>query len=106
MNYRTHSDIITTLQHHIHTKLAPLMPENGTLALLDYPDHPNVGDSAIWLGEITYLKQWQRITPILSALSKNSRTKIYGPLFRTGLFFCMAVAILATSGPSINIFVK
>jgi pyruvyl transferase EpsO len=37
--------------------LSSLLPTNTKYALLDFPDHPNVGDSAIWLGEIELLKQ-------------------------------------------------
>jgi pyruvyl transferase EpsO len=33
------------------------IPAGVRVALLDYPNHENVGDSAIWLGEITYLAQ-------------------------------------------------
>jgi len=53
----------TDIIEQFHVILAPLMPEDGKLALLDFPDHANVGDSAIWLGEIAYLKQWHQITP-------------------------------------------
>lgn len=60
---RTHTAIIDDLQQKIDALLAPLVPADGTLALLDFPDHPNVGDSAIWLGEIAYFKRWHRITP-------------------------------------------
>ena len=31
------------------------IPSGARVALLDYPNHENVGDSAIWLGEMTYL---------------------------------------------------
>lgn len=33
-----------------------LIPKYAPLALFDFPNHPNVGDSAIWLGEIQYFK--------------------------------------------------
>jgi pyruvyl transferase EpsO len=36
----------------IDDALAPYAPADGSFALLDYPDHSNVGDSAIWMGEI------------------------------------------------------
>ncbi len=31
------------------------IPSRASVALLDYPNHENVGDSAIWLGEMAYL---------------------------------------------------
>ena len=37
--------------------LDPLIPERARCALIDFPAHPNVGDSAIWLGERAYLRQ-------------------------------------------------
>jgi pyruvyl transferase EpsO len=36
--------------------LNPLIPAGSRCALVDYPAHPNVGDSAIWLGEKAYLR--------------------------------------------------
>lgn len=35
--------------------LDPLIPHGSRVALFDFPNHPNVGDSAIWLGEEVYL---------------------------------------------------
>lgn len=40
----------------IHEFLGALIPMKASVALFDYPNHPNVGDSAIWLGEEVYLK--------------------------------------------------
>jgi len=36
--------------------LDQLIPLNSNCVLIDFPHHGNVGDSAIWLGEIAYLK--------------------------------------------------
>ena len=36
--------------------LNPLIPHGSTIALFDFPNHANVGDSLIWLGEEAYLK--------------------------------------------------
>lgn len=36
-------------------KALEALGEIDNCALLDYPDHPNIGDSLIWLGEIFYL---------------------------------------------------
>ncbi|WP_213981330.1 polysaccharide pyruvyl transferase family protein [Sphingomonas sp. dw_22] len=41
----------------------------GELALVDFPDHSNVGDSAIWLGEMAYLRQRGRLPVYYSAIS-------------------------------------
>src|SRR6056300_1603832 len=41
----------------ISNVLDPLVKLGTTYALLDFPNHSNVGDSAIWLGELDYLKK-------------------------------------------------
>lgn len=41
----------------IKSSLGSLIPSGATVALFDFPNHSNVGDSAIWLGEEFYLKQ-------------------------------------------------
>jgi pyruvyl transferase EpsO len=38
-----------------HDKIGPLLPPDAPFALLDFPDHSNVGDSAIWAGELAFL---------------------------------------------------
>lgn len=40
----------------IEDALDPLIPTGAPIALFDFPNYSNVGDSAIWLGEIKYLK--------------------------------------------------
>lgn len=41
----------------------------GDIALVDYPDHSNVGDSAIWLGEMAYLRERNRLPAYYSAMN-------------------------------------
>lgn len=43
----------------------------GPLALVDFPDHSNVGDSAIWLGEMAYLRARDRLPAYHSALGNH-----------------------------------
>ncbi len=40
----------------VHAILGPLIPSGSSVALFDFPNYSNVGDSAIWLGEEYYLK--------------------------------------------------
>src|SRR5436309_2634212 len=49
--------IISSLSHTIDEILQPLLPRGTACALLDFPDHSNVGDSAIWLGETRWLRR-------------------------------------------------
>src|SRR3546814_19195925 len=53
---------VARLQARLDESLAPLLGD-GPVALVDYPDHANVGDSAIWLGETTYLRR-RGLTPV------------------------------------------
>ncbi len=55
-------DYIAAMQDEIHAVLAPLVGEQP-LAIVDFPDIRNVGDSAIWLGEIAYLKRRRGTAP-------------------------------------------
>src|SRR5262249_48666339 len=44
------------LRQRIEEALSPLLQGYRTCALVDSPNHPNVGDSAIWLGQETFLR--------------------------------------------------
>jgi exopolysaccharide biosynthesis predicted pyruvyltransferase EpsI len=48
--------LIAFLKQCIDDSLRPLLADEAAIALLDFPNHPNVGDSAIWLGTTTYLR--------------------------------------------------
>ena len=47
---------LVDLTEKIDGVLRQVIPANEPCALLDHPDHPNVGDSAIWLGERRFLR--------------------------------------------------
>jgi pyruvyl transferase EpsO len=48
--------------------LIDLIPSTNNFGLVDFPDHPNVGDHAIWLGEETYFSQLG-LTPLFTCSS-------------------------------------
>jgi exopolysaccharide biosynthesis predicted pyruvyltransferase EpsI len=48
---------IETVAQRATRTLAEVVAPRSTCAVLDHPDHPNVGDSAIWLGERVFLRQ-------------------------------------------------
>ena len=50
------NEVIESQGRMLHHLLAELIPSGTPVALLDFPNHANVGDSAIWLGEIAALK--------------------------------------------------
>ena len=47
--------LIARLQGMIHDCLRRYLVDDEPLAILDFPDIRNCGDSAIWLGEMAYL---------------------------------------------------
>jgi exopolysaccharide biosynthesis predicted pyruvyltransferase EpsI/N-acetylglutamate synthase-like GNAT family acetyltransferase len=48
---------VAALSGQIDSVLGPLIPRGEPVALLDFPSYPNVGDSAIWLGELAWLER-------------------------------------------------
>ena len=48
---------LSRMERELATVLDPLLPRGVRCALLDFPDYGNVGDSAIWLGEMAYLRR-------------------------------------------------
>lgn len=55
----SHLQVIAKLQHLIDEALAPSLSalRSRPYVLLDMPDHGNVGDSAIWAGEVAWLQK-------------------------------------------------
>ncbi|WP_037078480.1 polysaccharide pyruvyl transferase family protein [Neorhizobium vignae] len=51
------SELITKLQDRTHDCLKEFIRPDEAIAILDFPDIRNCGDSAIWLGEMAYLQQ-------------------------------------------------
>lgn len=56
---QSHLDVIQRLQGLIDAAMAPSLSvlRAGPYALLDMPNHSNVGDSAIWAGEVAWLQR-------------------------------------------------
>jgi pyruvyl transferase EpsO len=61
---------LASLRAEIDRVLAPLVSGARRVALLDYPDFPNVGDSAIWLGQKAWLRR-AGLRPVYSADRKH-----------------------------------
>lgn len=51
------SPLVAGLRQTLEERLDEQIPEGATVALLDFPTHTNVGDFAIWLGELAYLRR-------------------------------------------------
>jgi pyruvyl transferase EpsO len=54
---RAAADLVARLSRTIDEVLAPLLPAGVPCALVDFPNYPNVGDSAIWLAELEWLRR-------------------------------------------------
>ena len=50
-------ELIDRLADQIHSLLHSYVSADVPLAIVDFPDIRNCGDSAIWLGEIAWLKK-------------------------------------------------
>lgn len=57
MTSESSSELIARLRRAFDVIVRPMCADLAGYALLDFPDHSNVGDSAIWLGETQYLRQ-------------------------------------------------
>ncbi|MGH6967362.1 MAG: polysaccharide pyruvyl transferase family protein [Phenylobacterium sp.] len=66
----TDASLIETLSASARRALEPHTPEQP-YALLDFPGHPNVGDSAIWAGEMAYLRRYASALPAYVASLRN-----------------------------------
>lgn len=53
---RPYRELVRGLAAHARAVLADLVPKGRKFALLDFPNHSNVGDSAIWLGELAAMR--------------------------------------------------
>lgn len=52
-----HDALLSGLQRQLDDVLRPLVASASTTAMLDFPSHSNVGDSAIWLGQLASLER-------------------------------------------------
>ncbi|KQZ76999.1 hypothetical protein ASE06_04210 [Sphingopyxis sp. Root214] len=68
MTKKTADQLVGELAQRFTRVLDAVIPA-GKLALVDFPDHSNVGDSAIWLGEMAYLRKSGRLPAYYSAIA-------------------------------------
>lgn len=60
----TSNDLIEAQAQKIVASLAELISPQQSYALVDFPDHCNVGDSAIWLGELALFDRMNLSRPV------------------------------------------
>lgn len=82
--------LIARLNGIIHDCLKDLISTDEPVAMVDFPDYRNVGDSAIWLGQMAYLaSRFDKSPSYISALPDHSHDKLdeampAGPILITG----------------------
>ncbi len=60
------TSVVTSLCGEIERVLRPLLSPGGGVALLDFPRYANVGDSAIWLGQLRCLRTLGMGPPVVT----------------------------------------
>jgi len=77
-----HSNVTTIkrLQGVINESLADLIDLSGRYALLDFPNHYNIGDSAIWLGELAYFSQARSRPAFVSEIRTFNEERMLGAI--------------------------
>lgn len=63
--------LIRALNERIDRALEPLIPADRPYALVDFPDTSNVGDSAIWLGELAWLRRHGLGAPVYTCSNQS-----------------------------------
>lgn len=90
MPLESQTTVIARLQDMIHASLQDLLPADEPVAMLDFPDYRNCGDSAIWLGEMAYLRERHGRSPAyISRINDFSPEELQrrvpqGPILITG----------------------
>lgn len=101
---RSHPELIAKLQGAIHDRLKGYVNSDEPVAILDFPDIRNCGDSAIWLGEMAYLKERHGKRPAYVARMREFSKEKLERVMPTGTIFVHGGAISATCGSLIRIF--
>lgn len=81
--------LVNALNGDIQRTLGPELAGVRSMALVDFPDHSNVGDSAIYLGEIRWLRQNHIVPGYVSSMDDYSPSELRksvpeGPIFIHG----------------------
>jgi exopolysaccharide biosynthesis predicted pyruvyltransferase EpsI len=72
----THETQLKAIQSELYSSFDKAFGKAKTCVLLDFPNHGNVGDSAIWLGERHYLKERNIDVTYTASISAYASTKI------------------------------
>jgi pyruvyl transferase EpsO len=81
------SQLLNNLRHTLHEVLCTLGPFERPVVLLDFPNHGNVGDSAIWLGELAWLDSCGLTPSLVCTLLNYSEPAVRRQLAKAGTIF-------------------
>lgn len=90
MTAKSNLALIAELQDRVHECLKDYVTADEPVAMVDFPDYKNVGDSAIWLGQMAYLSsRFHKEPSYISALPDHSHDRLdqvmpSGPILITG----------------------
>lgn len=90
MTASSRTELIARLDGMIHDALKPHVDADAPLAMLDFPDYRNCGDSAIWLGQMSALQRHFGKRPAYVSRMHDfsaedlERRVPEGPIFLTG----------------------
>lgn len=87
MQQTTSQAFCARMNDKVHTALAALAEGREHYALLDFPSHWNIGDSAIWVGEINVLKRLHRRRPAYVSHPRYPLDQIGRALPKDGLIY-------------------
>lgn len=85
-----HTTLIASIKQRIDEVLLPHISNLSSFVLLDFPNYENVGDSAIYLGQLEFFKRNVRKRPLVvfdwsnPDWSSLDRTNASNPIFLTG----------------------
>lgn len=77
--------LITFLRDKISKALDPVVPIGSRCAVVDFPNYANVGDSAIWLGQIAYLRDRQARIAYVCEQKYYSKSQLESRIGKDGL---------------------
>jgi len=83
---RSVATVIAALRAKIDGTISPLL-DAGPVALIDFPDHSNVGDSAIWLGERAFFDKHAIRIGYCSSLKTHSPEELTAAMPEGGTVF-------------------
>lgn len=78
------TSLLASIRTALDTVLAPLVPKGPPVAMVGFPNHPNVGDAAIWAGETTWLRRQGHTVSYACDLHGYTRASLAGAIGAEG----------------------